>query len=120
MEENQAMQVAEARATLNYARISARKVKIVADLIRGKDVDEALAIVKFTPKASSELIEKLLKSAIANAENNHQMKHENLYVAEIFANQGPTLKRIRPAAKGSASRIRKRTSHITVTLKERN
>ena len=101
--------VKEANATLKYARISARKVKIVADLIRGKDVDEALAIVKFTPK-----------SAIANAENNHEMKAENLYVAEIYANQGPTLKRIRPAAKGSAVRIRKRTSHITIVLKERD
>ena len=108
----------EAKATLRYSRISARKVKIVADLIRGKNVDEALAIVKFTPKASSEIIEKLLKSAIANAENNHGMKHENLYVAEIYANQGPTLKRIRPAAKGSAVRIRKRTSHITIVLRD--
>ena len=113
-------QVKEARATLKYARISSRKVKIVADLIRGKDVNEALSIVKFTPKASSEIIEKLLKSAIANAENNHEMKSESLYVAEIFANQGPTLKRIRPAAKGSAVRIRKRTSHITIVVKERN
>ena len=111
--------VKEARATLKFARISSRKVKIVADLIRGKDVDEALAIMKFTPKASSEILEKLLKSAIANAENNHEMRHENLYVAEIFANQGPTLKRIRPAAKGSAVRIRKRTSHITIVLKEK-
>mgnify|MGYP006367992789 FL=1 len=111
--------VKEARATLKFARISARKVKIVADLVRGKDVDEALAIMKFTPKASSEVLEKLLKSAIANAENNHEMKHENLYVAEIYANQGPTLKRIRPAAKGSAVRIRKRTSHITIVLKEK-
>ena len=111
--------VKEARATLKFARISSRKVKIVADLIRGKDVDEALAIMKFTPKASSEVLEKLLKSAIANAENNHDMKQENLDVAEIFANQGPTLKRIRPAAKGSAVRIRKRTSHITIVLKEK-
>ena len=111
--------VKEAKATLKFARISSRKVKIVADLIRGKNVDEALAIVKFTPKASSEIIEKLLKSAIANADNNHEMKHENLYVAEIYANQGPTLKRIRPAAKGSAVRIRKRTSHITIVLKEK-
>ena len=111
--------VKEAKATLKFARISSRKVKIVADLIRGKDVDEALAIMKFTPKASSEVLEKLLKSAIANAENNHEMKHENLYVAEIYANQGPTLKRIRPAAKGSAVRIRKRTSHITIVLKEK-
>ena len=109
----------EARATLKYARISSRKVKIVADLIRGKNVDEALAIVKFTPKASSEIIEKLLKSAIANAENNHSMNSSNLYVDQIYANQGPTLKRIRPAAKGSAVRIRKRTSHITIVLKER-
>ena len=118
MEEKQEM-IPEAIATLKNARISARKVKIVADLIRGKDAKEALAIVKFTPKASSEVIEKLLKSAIANAENNHGMKSDNLYVAEIFANQGPTMKRIRPAAKGSAVRIRKRTSHITIKLRER-
>ena len=118
MEEKQEM-IPEAVATLKNARISARKVKIVADLIRGKDVQEALSIVKFTPKASSEIIEKLLKSAIANAENNHGMKSNNLYVAEIYANQGPTMKRIRPAAKGSAVRIRKRTSHITIKLRER-
>ena len=118
MEEKQEM-IPEAVATLKNARISARKVKIVADLIRGKDAKEALAIVKFTPKASSEIIEKLLKSAIANAENNHGMKSNNLYVAEIYANQGPTMKRIRPAAKGSAVRIRKRTSHITIKLRER-
>lgn len=118
MEEKQEM-IPEAVATLKNARISARKVKIVADLIRGKGAKEALAIVKFTPKASSEIIEKLLKSAIANAENNHGMKSNNLYVAEIYANQGPTMKRIRPAAKGSAVRIRKRTSHITIKLRER-
>ena len=111
--------VQTAQATLKYARISARKVKIVADLIRGKEVAEALAIVKFTPKAASEIIEKLLKSAIANAENNHNMDSKNLYISEIYANQGPTLKRIRPAAKGSAVRIRKRTSHITIVLKEK-
>ena len=109
-----------ASATLKYDRISSRKVKIVADLIRGKDVDEALAIVKFTPKASSEVLEKLLNSAIANAENNHGMNRGNLVVSEIYANQGPTMKRIRPAAKGSAVRIRKRTSHITIVLKELN
>lgn len=122
MEEKQEVKeapVAEAKATLRYARISARKVKIVADLLRGKSANEALSIVKFTPKASSEIIEKLLKSAIANAENNHFMNRANLYVAEIYANQGPTLKRIRPAAKGSAVRIRKRTSHITIVLRER-
>ena len=118
--ENVNNEVPQAVATLKYARISSRKVKIVADWIRWKDVSEALAIVKFTPKASSEIIEKLLKSAIANAENNHGMKSNNLYVAEIYANQGPTLRRIRPAAKGSAVRIRKRTSHITIVLKERD
>jgi len=111
--------VLEARATLKYARISARKVKIVADLIRGKNANEALAIVKYTPKAASEIIEKLLKSAMSNAENNHNMNTNSLYVAEIYANQGPTLKRIRPAAKGSAVRIRKRTCHITIVLKEK-
>ena len=110
----------EAVATLKYARISSRKVKIVADLVRGKKVDEALAIIKFTPKASSEVLEKLLKSAIANAENNHGMNRGNLIVSEIYANQGPTLKRIRPAAKGSAVRIRKRTSHVTIVVKEEN
>ena len=119
MEENAIDQeVIEAKAILKYARISSRKVKIVADLIRGKNVDEALAILKFDPKASSEILEKLLKSAIANAENNHFMNRSSLYVAEIYANQGPTLKRIRPAAKGSAVRIRKRTSHITIILRE--
>ena len=112
--------VLEAKAVLRFARISSRKVKIVADLIRGKQVDEALAIIKFTPKASSEILEKLLKSAIANAENNHYMTRANLYIAEIYANQGPTLKRIRPAAKGSAVRIRKRTSHVTIKLTEAN
>ena len=111
-------EVIEAKAILKYARISSRKVKIVADLIRGKNVDEALAILKFAPKASSEILEKLLKSAIANAENNHFMNRSNLVVSEIYANQGPTLKRIRPAAKGSAVRIRKRTSHITIILRE--
>ena len=80
--------------------------------------EEASRIVKFAPKASAELLEKLLNSAIANAENNHFMNRANLYVAEIYANQGPTLKRIRPAAKGSAVRIRKRTSHITIVLRE--
>ena len=109
-----------ATATVKYARISSRKVKIVADLIRGKNVDEALAILQFTQKAGSEILIKLLNSAIANAENNNQMTHSKLYIAEIYSNQGPTLKRIRPAAKGSAVRIRKRTSHTTIVLKERN
>ena len=119
-QENVQTATLEAKATLRYARISSRKVKIVADLIRGKKVDEALAIIKFTPKASSEILEKLLKSAIANAENNHGMNRGNLIVSEIYANQGPTLKRIRPAAKGSAVRIRKRTCHLTIVVKEEN
>lgn len=119
-QENVQTATLEVKATLRYARISSRKVKIVADLIRGKKVDEALAIIKFTPKASSEILEKLLKSAIANAENNHGMNRGNLIVSEIYANQGPTLKRIRPAAKGSAVRIRKRTCHITIVVKEEN
>ena len=79
-----------AKATVKYARISSRKIAIVANLIRGKNVDEALAILKFTPKAGSEVLEKLLKSAIANAENNNQMNHSKLYIAEIYSNQGPT------------------------------
>ena len=106
-------------ATLRNARISARKVKIVIDNIRGKDVNEALAILKFTPKAASPLVEKLVKSAIANAEFNNNMDRSKLYVAEIYANQGTTMKRIRAATQGRANRIRKRTSHITVVLKER-
>jgi large subunit ribosomal protein L22 len=109
-----------ATATVKYERISSRKVAIVANLIRGKNVDEAMAILKFTRKAGSEVLIKLLKSAIANAENNKNMTHSKLYIAEIYSNQGPTLKRIRPAAKGSAVRIRKRTSHTTIVLRERD
>ena len=109
----------ESRATLKNARISARKVKIVIDLIRGKSTAEALAILKYTPKAASPLVEKLVKSAIANAENNHNMDASKLYIAEIYANQGATMKRIRAATQGRANRIRKRTSHIEVVLKER-
>ena len=111
--------VTEARAKLSYARISSRKVKAVIDLIRNKNVGEAMAILKLSPKAAAEIVEKLLKSAIANAENNFGMDAEKLYVSEIFANQGPTLKRVRPRAQGRAFRIRKRTSHITVVLKEK-
>ena len=109
-----------AKDTLNLARISSRKIAIVAHLIRGKNVEEALAILKFTPKAGSKFLEKLLNSAIANAENNNQMNRSKLYIAEIYSNQGPTMKRIRPAAKGSAARIRKRTSNTTIVLKERD
>ncbi len=109
----------EAKATLRYARISPRKVKIVIDLIRNKSVAEAIGIINNTPKAASEYLIKLLNSAIANATNNHNMNAEKLYVAEAFANPGPILKRIMPRAQGRAFRIRKRTSHITLVLKER-
>ena len=107
-----------AKAEVKYVRISPRKVKIVIDLIRNKPVGEALAILKHTPKAASEVVEKLLLSAMANAENNHGMDVEKLYVAEIYSNAGPMLKRIRARAQGRAFRILKRTSHTTIILKE--
>ena len=107
-----------AKAEVNYVRISPRKVKIVIDLIRNKPVGDALAILKHTPKAASEIVEKLLLSAMANAENNHGMDVEKLYVAEIYSNAGPMLKRIRARAQGRAFRILKRTSHTTIILKE--
>ena len=113
------MESMEARAVLRTARIAPRKVKIVLDLIRGKDYELALATVKHTPKAASEYLEKLLKSAAANAENNHNMDKNNLYVAECYVCPGPIMKRIMPRAQGRAYRILKRTSHITVVLKEK-
>ncbi len=109
----------EAKAVARYVRMSSSKLKPVADLVRGKDLNEALAILKFTPGKGSELIEKVVKSAAANAENNHEMDPDKLYVAEISTNQGPTMKRWRPGAQGRAGMILKRTSHIFVTLKER-
>ena len=109
----------EARAILKYARISPRKVKIVLDLIRNQPCDKAMAILRFTPKSACEYLEKLLKSAMANAENNHDMDVSRLYVAECNATAGPILKRIRPRAQGRAFRINKRTSHITLVLKEK-
>ncbi|MEE1055800.1 MAG: 50S ribosomal protein L22 [Acutalibacteraceae bacterium] len=110
--------MAESRAYLKYVRISPRKVQIVLDLIRNKPADLAMAILKHTPKAACEPLEKLLKSAVANAENNHNMDVSKLYVAECSVSQGPTLKRIRPRAQGRAYRINKKTSHITLVLKE--
>ncbi|MDD6887864.1 MAG: 50S ribosomal protein L22 [Candidatus Aphodomorpha sp.] len=104
------------RAIARYIRISSRKVKIVIDLIRGKSVKEAEAILRYTPKAATEPVLKLLNSAVANAENNLELNRDDLYVAEVYANQGPTLMRYRPRAHGRASRIRKRTSHITIVL----
>jgi len=105
-------------ASARFIRISSSKVKVVIDLIRGKQVNEAKAILLNTPKAASEPVAKLLDSAIANAENNLELSRDNLYVAEVYADQGPTLKRFRPRAQGRASRIRKRTSHITIILGE--
>ena len=110
----------EATAILRYVRISPRKVKIVADLIRGKSIAEASAILAYTPKAASEPILKLLKSAVSNAEANHGMNVENLYVSQIFACPGPILKRIMPRAQGRAFRINKRTSHITLAVAEKD
>ncbi len=109
----------EAKAILRYARISPRKVKIVLDLIRGKSVGEAMAILKYTPKAASELLVKLLASAIANAQQNHQMDPAKLYVSECFVCPGPTLKRMMPRARGRGDRILKRTSHVTLVVKEK-
>ncbi|MCM8900382.1 50S ribosomal protein L22 [Caldicoprobacter algeriensis] len=106
------------RAIARYIRMSPRKVRAVIDLIRGKTVNEALAILANTPRAAARPVMKVLKSAIANAENNMNMDQDNLYVAEIYADQGPTLKRIMPRARGMAYMIRKRTSHITVVLDE--
>jgi large subunit ribosomal protein L22 len=109
----------EGRASAKHLRVPASKAKLVLDLIRGKDLEEAYGIVKYTPRAASEFIMKLLESAEANAVNNFELDKEKLYVAEAYAGQGTTLKRIKANARGSASRIRKRTSHITVVLKER-
>ena len=110
----------EAKAYLKYARISPRKVSIVLDLIRGKDVATAMAILKNTNKIACESLEKLLASAVANAEHNFHMDPSKLYVSECFVCPGPTLKRIMPRAKGSADRILKRTSHVTMVVKERD
>lgn len=109
----------EAKATAKYVRMSPSKLKPVCDLVRGKDIAEALTILKFTPGKGSQIVEKVVESAKANAENNHEMNADSLYVAEIYANQGPTIKRLMPGSQGRASIILKRTSHVGVTLKER-
>ena len=109
----------EARAYLRHLRIAPRKVQIVLDLIRNQPADKAMAILKHTPKSASEPLQKLLKSAMANAENNHNMDKNSLYVAECFVCPGPTLKRIRPRAQGRAFRVMKRTSHVTMVLREK-
>lgn len=110
----------EAKAHLRYARISPRKVSIVLDLIRNKPVEYAMAVLKNTPKSACEYLEKLLKSAMANAINNYQMDASRLYISECFVCPGPILKRIRPMSKGRAYRIEKRSSHVTIVLKEKD
>ena len=106
-------------AKLSYARVSVQKACFVLDAIRGKDVEAALGILAYSPRYASSIIKKLLESAIANAENNNGMNAENLYIAECYANKGPTMKRVRPRAQGRAYRIEKRTSHITIVLNEK-
>ena len=109
----------EARAIAKYVRMSPMKVGVVLDLIRGKNVNEAFAILQYTPKDAAVVINKVLKSAVANAENNHDLNVENLYVAETFVGARPPLKRFRPIEHGKAFKINKRPSHITVVVKER-
>ena len=109
----------QAKAIAKYVRISPLKVNFICKEIRGKQVDEALNMLRFTPKKGARLLEKVLRSAVANAENNHNLNRDNLYVTEAFANDAPTMKRWRPKAKGSAYPILKRTSHIGVTVTER-
>ncbi|RKD22700.1 50S ribosomal protein L22 [Ammoniphilus oxalaticus] len=109
----------EAKAIARQVRIAPRKVRLVVDLIRGKQVGEAIAILAHTHKAASPVIEKVLKSAIANAEHNYELDPNGLVVSQVFVDEGPTLKRFRPRAMGRASRINKRTSHITVVVTEK-
>ncbi|MFC3419488.1 50S ribosomal protein L22 [Salinicoccus hispanicus] len=108
----------QAKAVAKTVRIAPRKARMVLDLIRGKEVGEAIAILKLTNKRTSPVVEKLLKSAVANAEHNYDMDIESLYVSEAYANEGPTLKRFRPRAQGRATKINKRTSHITIVVSE--
>ena len=109
----------EVKATAKTVRITPRKARLVLDLIRGKNAEEALAILKFTPNHAAEVVSKVLKSAMANATHNNQLDAEKLYVKACVANEGITMKRFRPRAKGQASQILKRTSHITVVVEER-
>ena len=110
----------EAKAVAKYVRMSPIKLKPVTDLVRGKNLDEALTILKFTPGKGAEIVEKVVKSAAANAENNFDMDREKLYVYEAYGNQGPTLKRWRPRSQGRAYPILKRTSHVGIVLRERD
>lgn len=107
------------QAHVKFVRISHTKARIVLDQIKGKGVIEAMGILKYSPRYAAEIIEKVLKSAIANAVNNNELDENNLYVADVVANQGPTLKRIRPRAQGRAYRINKKTAHISIYLDEK-
>lgn len=111
-------EITSAKAVAKTVRIAPRKVRLVVDLIRGKKIGEAISILKFTPRSASPVVEKVLMSAVANAEHNYDLDIENLVVSEAFVNEGPTMKRFRPRAKGSASPINKRTSHITIVVSE--
>lgn len=118
-ERNQNQRDTRPSAKLSYARVSVTKACFVLDAIRGKDVKTALAILDYNPRYASQITAKLLRSAIANAENNNGMDPDRLYIEECYANKGPTMKRIRPRAQGRAYRIEKRMSHITIVLNER-
>ena len=109
----------EVKATAKYIRIAPRKVRIVMNLVRGKSVADALAILKFTPKVGADAVEKVLRSAVANAENNFDMDVDRLFMSSAFVDQGPTLKRIHPRSRGQAFKILKHTSHITVAVNEK-
>ncbi|EPD88533.1 50S ribosomal protein L22 [Paenibacillus chitinolyticus] len=109
----------QAKAAAKFVRIAPRKVQLVIDLIRGKQVGDAVAILRHTPKSASPIVEKVLNSAIANAEHNYSMDPNKLVISEVYVNHGPIMKRFRPRAMGRASRINKRTSHITVVVSEK-
>ena len=109
----------EARAIAKHVRIAPRKIRIVADLVRGKNVSEAMAILKFTPKVGSKVVEKVIRSAAANAEHNNDMNVDALYISEIFVDQDSTMKRIHPRSRRQAFKILKKSSHVTVVVKER-
>ncbi|UOF91899.1 50S ribosomal protein L22 [Fodinisporobacter ferrooxydans] len=110
----------QAKAVARYIRIAPRKVRLVVDLVRGKKVSEAFALLQYTPKAAAPIVEKVLKSAMANAEHNFDMDVNSLYITEAYVDQGPTLKRFRPRSQGRAYSIMKRTSHITLVVGEKN
>ena len=113
------MEAKEAKAIARHIRIAPRKIRVVIDLIRGQNIGAAYATLKFTPKIGSEILLKLLESAVANAEHNYDMNSDKLFVAAAYVDQGPTLKRIHPRSRGQAFKILKRSSHVTVVVQER-